>query len=121
MSHIRVTDTAGTSSANSANSLFVIVFCSPGLATDVYPRSGHKSATGPGTNTFPPLPSVRADACVLVMLDVQRARRKGLGGCSRYYGDSDVKNEEDNGELDKDFAEHCNVGCHAGGVRQGKV
>jgi len=40
--------------------------------------------------------------------------RKGLGVVfgsrrSRYYGDK--KNEEDTNELDKNFAEHCNVGC----------
>ena len=34
----------------------------------------------------------------------------------RYYGDA--KNEEDTNELDKDFAEHCDVGF---GVRQEKV
>ena len=37
------------------------------------------------------------------------------GRRSRCYEDG--KNEEDANELDKDIAEHCNVGC-ASGVRQ---
>ena len=100
-------------------------------AADVFP---HPSIRATGTNTFPPKPNERVGALVCIIggrvqpSDVLRAQCKGLGGIlclsstgkrSRCYWDVNLKNEENTGERDKDFAEHCsNVGC---GVRQGKV